>query len=100
MNLPRVRLSVWRALVALLVVGIVSGAGFALRVVYISLGAERYYLATVYAFDGVERFVSDRKKWPASWAELQEFIDREGPSDKRARFLDPETKRGARDSTC
>jgi hypothetical protein len=93
MNLPGVRSSVWRVVVALLFVGIVSGAGFALRVVYISLEAERNLLATVCAFDGVERFVSECKKWPASWAELREFIDREGPSDKRALFLAPETKR-------
>jgi len=60
-----------RALVCLLFVGVGVGGWMAYRGVTVSLEAERNLHATLFAVRLVEQFVSEQRRWPRSWEELE-----------------------------
>src|SRR5262245_9164989 len=96
MGLPRVRFTVRQMMVAIVAVALVLGILVAcLRLMhqYVSTALEQYIPDALeaktnmhyalFALQLVERFVSERGRWPRSWSELEGVPMREGPFGRK-----------------
>jgi hypothetical protein len=87
-----VRFTVRRGLVALLLAIIGLGGWVLYRGVSASLEAERNLHATLFTIRLVERFVSERGRWPRSWDELEAMSIRDDLFGQQWPAVSPEVR--------